>query len=215
VNEFAAQKIRLIMELRRQGIANTDVLSAIERIPREEFVPKTFRDRAYENIALPINSGQTISQPYIVAYMTQMLQPNPRHKVLEVGTGSGYQAAILSKLFRRVYSIERYRSLHLSALELFDRLKISNLTSKLGDGYKGWAEQAPFKHIIVTAAAADVPAALVDQLGDDGIMIIPVGPDQGDQTILRITKDHHGMVAEEELIPVRFVPLLQGLAVET
>ncbi len=197
------------------GITDTAVLSAIERVPREAFVPPTFRDRAYENIALPISSGQTISQPYIVAYMTQMLHPDPRAKVLEIGTGSGYQAAILSKLFRRVYSIERYRSLHLKALEIFEKLKISNITSKLGDGYKGWVEQAPFSHIIVTAAAEDVPAPLVDQLGDNGTMIIPVGPDQGDQTILRITKDHHGMIAEEELIPVRFVPLVQGLAVET
>ncbi len=215
MNEYATQKIRLIMELRRQGISNTSVLSAMERVPREEFIPPTFRDRAYENIALPITSGQTISQPYIVAYMTQMLKPDLRQKVLEVGTGSGYQAAVLSKLFRRVYSIERFRSLHINAVNLFDTLKISNITSKLGDGYKGWKEQAPFSHIIVTAAAADVPSALVDQLGDNGVMIIPVGPDQGDQIILRITKDHHGMVAEEELIPVRFVPLVQGLAVES
>lgn len=197
------------------GITNTDVLSAMERIPRDIFVPPTFRDRAYENIALPITSGQTISQPYIVAYMTQMLKPDPRAKVLEIGTGSGYQAAILSKLFRRTYSIERFRSLHIKAIEVFEKLKISNITTKLGDGHKGWEEQAPFSHIIVTAAAADVPAPLVDQLGDNGVLVIPVGPDQGDQTILRITKDHHGMVAEEEMIPVRFVPLVQGLAVET
>ncbi len=197
------------------GITNTDVLSAMERIPREVFVPSTFRDRAYENIALPINSGQTISQPYIVAYMTQLLNPDARAKVLEIGTGSGYQAAILSKLFRRTYSIERFRSLHTRAVEVFEKLKLSNITTKLGDGYKGWSEQAPFSHIIVTAAAADVPAPLVDQLGDNGVLVIPVGPDQGEQTILRISKDHHGMVAEEEMIPVRFVPLVQGLAVET
>lgn len=194
---------------------NRDVLNAIERVPREAFVPRPLRDHAYENAALPIKSDQTISQPYIVAYMTQMLEPNPRHKVLEVGTGSGYQAAILSKLFRRVYSIERYRTLHTEAMQLFEKLKIMNITTKLGDGYKGWPEQAPFKHIIVTAAASDVPAALVDQLDDNGIMIIPVGPDEGDQTILKVTKDHHGLVAEEELIPVRFVPLVQGLAVES
>lgn len=215
MNDNAAQKIRLIMELRRMGINNTDVLSAIERIPREDFVPATFKDRAYENIALPIASGQTISQPYIVAYMTQLLNPDSRAKVLEIGTGSGYQAAILSKLFRRVYSIERFRSLQIQAIEIFEKLKLTNITTKLGDGYKGWPEQAPFSHIIVTAAAADVPSALVDQLADNGVMIIPVGPDQADQSILRITKDHHGMVAEEELIPVRFVPLLQGLAVES
>ncbi|MBE7637676.1 protein-L-isoaspartate(D-aspartate) O-methyltransferase [Sneathiella sp. P13V-1] len=215
MNDYSAQKIKLIMELRRLGITDTEVLSALERVPREAFIPRPFREHAYENSALPINNGQTISQPYIVAYMTQMLEPNQRHKVLEVGTGSGYQAAVLSKLFRRVYSIERYRSLHLEAMQLFEKLKITNITSKLGDGYKGWEEQAPFKHIIVTAAAEDVPGALVDQLDDNGIMIIPVGPESGDQTILKITKDHHGMMAEEELIPVRFVPLLQGLAVES
>lgn len=215
MNENATQKIRLIMELRRQGINDTTVLSAIERVPREQFVPPTFRDRAYENIALPINSGQTISQPYIVAYMTQMLRPDPRRKVLEIGTGSGYQAAVLSKLCRRVYSIERHRSLHNVAVKLFDELKISNITTKLGDGHKGWAEQAPFDRIIVTAAASEVPGRLVDQLNEGGIMILPVGKDQGDQHILRVEKDAEGTVTETVLLPVRFVPLVQGLAVES
>jgi protein-L-isoaspartate(D-aspartate) O-methyltransferase len=215
VNNNAAQKIRLIMELRRQGISDTSVLSAIERVPREEFIPKTFRDRAYENIALPIPSGQTISQPFIVAYMTQMLKPDPRRKVLEIGTGSGYQAAVLSHLCRRVYSLERFRSLQVEAVRLFERLKLMNITTKLGDGYKGWVEQAPFDRIIVTAAATEIPALLVDQLNDGGIMILPVGPEPSSQQIVKLTKDATGKVMEEELLAVRFVPLVQGLAVET
>ncbi|MFT6558666.1 protein-L-isoaspartate(D-aspartate) O-methyltransferase [Sneathiella sp.] len=215
MNNNAAQKIRLIMELRRQGISDTSVLSAIERVPREEFIPKTFRDRAYENIALPIPSGQTISQPFIVAYMTQMLKPDPRRKVLEIGTGSGYQAAVLSHLCRRVYSLERFRSLQVEAVRLFERLKLMNITTKLGDGYKGWVEQAPFDRIIVTAAATEIPALLVDQLNDGGIMILPVGPEPSSQQIVKLTKDATGKVMEEELLAVRFVPLVQGLAVET
>ncbi|WP_181017931.1 protein-L-isoaspartate(D-aspartate) O-methyltransferase [Sneathiella aquimaris] len=203
------------MELRRQGISDTSVLSAIERVPREEFIPKTFRDRAYENIALPIPSGQTISQPFIVAYMTQMLKPDPRRKVLEIGTGSGYQAAVLSHLCRRVYSLERFRSLQVEAVRLFERLKLMNITTKLGDGYKGWVEQAPFDRIIVTAAATEIPALLVDQLNDGGIMILPVGPEPSSQQIVKLTKDATGKVLEEELLAVRFVPLVQGLAVET
>nr|WP_281355307.1 protein-L-isoaspartate(D-aspartate) O-methyltransferase [Sneathiella aquimaris] len=205
----------MIMELRRQGISDTSVLSAIERVPREEFIPKTFRDRAYENIALPIPSGQTISQPFIVAYMTQMLKPDPRRKVLEIGTGSGYQAAVLSHLCRRVYSLERFRSLQVEAVRLFERLKLMNITTKLGDGYKGWVEQAPFDRIIVTAAATEIPALLVDQLNDGGIMILPVGPEPSSQQIVKLTKDATGKVLEEELLAVRFVPLVQGLAVET
>ncbi|MEX1035565.1 MAG: protein-L-isoaspartate(D-aspartate) O-methyltransferase [Sneathiella sp.] len=207
-----AQKIRLIMELRRQGISNTDVLSAVERVPRDAFVPKTFRDRAYENIALPIASGQTISQPYVVAYMTQLLKLDKRRKVLEIGTGSGYQAAILARLSRRVYSIERYRNLLETAEAGFEELKITNITTRFGDGYKGWPEQAPFDRIIVTAAAEEVPEALLDQLGDDGIMILPVGKDSADQHILRVTKDVDGNVSEEVLLPVRFVPMVQGVA---
>ncbi len=207
-----AQKIRLIMELRRQGISNTDVLSAVERVSRDAFVPKTFRDRAYENIALPISSGQTISQPYVVAYMTQLLKLDKRRKVLEIGTGSGYQAAILARLCRRVYSIERYRNLLETAEAVFEDLKITNITTRYGDGYKGWPEQAPFDRIIVTAAAEEVPEALLDQLGNDGIMILPVGKDSADQHILRVTKDEEGNVSEEILLPVRFVPMVQGVA---
>ncbi|TNE37060.1 MAG: protein-L-isoaspartate(D-aspartate) O-methyltransferase [Alphaproteobacteria bacterium] len=214
IDDNPAQKIRLIMELRRQGISSTDVLSAIERVARDVFVPKTFRDRAYENIALPIASGQTISQPYIVAYMTQMLDLDKRRKVLEIGTGSGYQTAILARLCRRVYSVERYRNLLSAAEEAFKALKITNITARVGDGHKGWPEQAPFDRIIVTAAAEKIPPALLDQLADGGIMILPVGRDTTDQNILRVTKDMEGNVSEEVLLPVRFVPMVQGVAEE-
>nr|WP_277346473.1 protein-L-isoaspartate(D-aspartate) O-methyltransferase [Sneathiella chungangensis] len=202
----------MIMELRRQGISNTEVLSAIERVPRDAFIPPTFRDRAYENIALPIASGQTISQPYVVAYMTQLLKLDKRRKVLEIGTGSGYQTAILARLCRRVYSIERFRNLLDQAEEIFRELKIPNITTKLGDGYKGWPEQAPFDRIIVTAAAEEVPETLLDQLGNDGIMVLPVGRDSTNQHILRLTRDADGKVTEESLLPVRFVPMVQGVA---
>lgn len=215
MNDNPALKIRLIMELRRQGISNTEVLSAIERVPREVFVPATFRDRAYENIALPIASGQTISQPYIVAYMTQQLDLDKRRKVLEIGTGSGYQTAVLARLCRRVYTVERYRNLLHGSEELFKELKITNITSKVGDGHNGWPEQAPFDRILVTAAAEEVPEKLLAQLGNDGIMILPVGKDSADQHILKISKDDKGTVSEEVMLPVRFVPMVQGVAEES
>lgn len=209
-----AQKIRLLMELRRQGIADTRVLGALERIPRNLFVPMSFKDQAYENIALPIKQGQTISQPYVVAFMTQALKVGERMKVLEIGTGSGYQAAVLAKLCRRVYTIERYRSLMREAEERFAALKISNITGRVGDGAKGWAEQAPFDRIIVTAAAAAVPAALKAQLAPEGILVIPVGEDASGQRILRISRTAEDFT-EESLLAVRFVPLVKGIADES
>jgi protein-L-isoaspartate(D-aspartate) O-methyltransferase len=215
VNDNPAPKIRLIMELRRQGISNTDVLSAIERVPREVFVPATFRDRAYENIALPIASGQTISQPYIVAYMTQILELDKRRKILEIGTGSGYQTAILARLCRRVYTIERHRNLLQGSEELFKELKITNITSKIGDGHRGWQEQEPFDRILVTAAAEEIPQNLLDQLGNDGIMILPVGKEPADQHIVKVFRNEVGEVSEEVMLPVRFVPMVQGVAEES
>ena len=169
------RKIRLIMELRQSGITDTEVLSALERIPREDFVLSNFSDQAYENTALPIDQGQTISQPYVVAFMTLALELGPRMRVLEIGTGSGYQAAVLSKLCRRVYTIERYRSLLRQAETRFGKLGLHNIVTKLGDGHLGWPEQAPFERIIVTAAAAAVPEALKAQLAVGGIMAIPIG----------------------------------------
>ena len=200
------------MKLRKSGITDTGVLGAIERVPREVFIPTYFHDQAYEDIALPIGRGQTISQPLVVAAMTQELKVNDRHKVLEIGTGSGYQAAILSKLCRRVYSIESHRPLLEGAEARFNELRVRNITCKAADGMKGWIEQAPFDRIIVTAAAGDEPPpALLDQLNIGGIMIIPMGRDKASQFIYRITRDEQGYHCER-LMPVRFVPLLPRVA---
>lgn len=208
-----ARILRLVMKLREQGISDTDVLSALERVPRDAFVLDSFADRAYDNNALPIDQGQTISQPYIVAYMTAALRLNDRLKVLEIGTGSGYQTAILSKLCRRVYSIERYPSLLAQAEARFVDLGIHNVTARVGDGHKGWPEQAPFSRIIVTAAADDMPQLLIDQLDIGGILVTPIGEGRNNQQLVRITKSEDGVLSED-LIPVRFVPLVEGVANE-
>jgi protein-L-isoaspartate(D-aspartate) O-methyltransferase len=207
---LAARKIRLIMTLRRGGITDTNVMAAIERIPREDFVPDAFHDQAYEDKALPIGQGQTISQPQIVALMTQALELTSRHKILEVGTGSGYQAAVLSRLVRRVYTVERHAPLLREAEARFAALRISNITSIAGDGMKGWPAQAPFDRIIVTAAAAALPEILLDQLAVEGIMVLPLGPERGDQELIKIRRDEGGLKTEK-LCDVRFVPLLPGL----
>ena len=202
--------IRLIMELRREGITDTRVLSAIERVPRERFVPPTFEDRAYNNSALPIEDGQTISQPYVVAFMTEALDVGDRMKVLEIGTGSGYQTAVLAKLCRRIYTIERYQSLLRRAEARFKDLGHANITTRYGDGSKGWPEQAPFDRIIVTAAAVDVPPILVEQLTIDGLMVLPIGESGWTQQLVRVTRRVEGFDAEE-LLSVRFVPLVEGV----
>ena len=200
-------KIQLIMELRSQGITDAGVLSAIERVPRETFVPGGFRHRANDNDALPIGHGQTISQPAVVAYMTSELELEKRMKVLEIGTGSGYQTAVLSRLCRRVYTVERYRALLRGAEKRFQELRLPNVTTKWDDGSRGWPEVAPFERIIVTAAAVDVPPVLLDQLAPGGIMIVPVGGDGEDQQLLKCRK-RGADVDYETLWPVRFVPLL-------
>ncbi len=212
----APRKIRLIMKLRKAGITDTAVLGAIERVPREAFIPEMFQDQAYEDMALPIGRGQTISQPLVVAMMTQELKIEPRMKVLEIGTGSGYQAAILSRLCRRVYSIERHKPLLEVAERLLSKtLRIHNLTVKAGDGMKGWIEQAPFDRIIVTAAArSEPPQALLDQMAIGGIMIIPMGPDKASQYLYRIIRHEDGYSCER-LMSVRFVPLLPHIAKNT
>ena len=210
---LAARKIRLIMALRRGGITNTAVLAAMERIPREDFLPEAFQDQAYEDRALPIGQGQTISQPQIVALMTQALEVNARHKVLEIGTGSGYQTAVLSRLARRVYTIERHRPLLQEAEQRFAALRLHNITAIAGDGMKGWPAQAPFDRIIVTAAAAEPPEALLAQLGINGIMVLPIGPERGDQELVKIRRTETGFETEK-LCDVRFVPLLPGVPKE-
>ena len=206
-----ARKIRLVMELRRQGVTDKAVLSAIERVPRELFVPATFHDQAYENTALPIGHGQTISQPAVVAYMTQALELGPRMKVLEVGTGCGYQAAVLARLCRRVYTVERHRELRREAEARFAELRIRNITSRWGDGTKGWNEQAPFDRIIVTAGAPQVPDTLFEQVAPDGVLIAPVGRNAQEQALVRYRRTAEGWQSET-LWPVRFVPLVEGAA---
>jgi len=208
---LAARKIRLIMQLRQAGIAETAVLSAIERIPRESFVPAAFQDQAYENRSLPIGQGQTLSAPEVVARMTQALGVDTRRKVLEVGTGSGYQTAVLSRLFRRVYTIERYRDLSQAAASRLAELRLHNITMHVGDGWQGWPAQAPFPRIIVTAAAPELPGTLVDQLDTEGVMVAPIGAPGQSQELLRLERDADGAVRETPLGPVRFVPLVAGL----
>ena len=204
------RKIQLIMDLRGRGISDQKVLTALELVPRDRFVSSPFLNQAYQDRALPIECGQTISQPYVVAFMTQALRVTDRHKVLEIGTGSGYQAAVLAHLCRRVYTVERYRTLMEEAEARFLALNLTNVTTRIGDGTKGWPEQAPFDRIIVTAAAEAVPDALIAQLGMDGLMVIPVGPDPEHQEIVRLTRTPEG-VQKEALLPARFVPLVAGL----
>ena len=201
---------RLIEELRAEGITDERVLKAIAQVPREKFVPPTFRDRAYENVALPIGHGQTISQPYIVALMTQALDVTNRHMVLEIGTGSGYQAAVLARLARRVFTVERHRALACATELLFKELRINNVTVRFGDGTKAWPEQPSFDRIIVTAAAATLPDVLLESLGEGGILVAPIGEDKRDQRLMRLQRTTEGWHSEE-LCPVRFVPLVAGL----
>jgi protein-L-isoaspartate(D-aspartate) O-methyltransferase len=206
-----ARKIRLLMHLRKSGVGDTDVLSAIERVPREAFLPPAFHDQAYEDMALPIGLGQTISQPLVVALMTQALKVGDRMKVLEIGTGSGYQTAVLARLARRVYTIERHRPLLAEAERRLEQLRVRNVTAKHGDGTRGWPEQAPFDRIIVTAAAAgDPPTDLTDQLAVGGLMVVPVAVDRREQRVVRLTRTEAGL-QREDLWPVRFVPLVPDL----
>lgn len=208
--KLADKKILLLQELRDDGIEDENLLAVLGDIPREDFIPKALRSQAYQNAALPINSGQTISQPYIVAYMTQVLGVTKKHKVLEVGTGSGYQAVVLAKLCRRLFTIERHLPLLTAAEEIFKHLHIFNITTLFGNGMKGWPEQAPFDRIMVTAASEEIPSKLLEQIKDGGIMVIPIGG-QGDmQYIIRITR-HGDDFKQETLLPVKFVPLLSGI----
>lgn len=206
-----ASKIRLIMHLRNMGIRDTETLSAIEKIPREIFIPKALHDKAYEDTALPIGLGQTISQPFIVAYMTEALELDKSCKVLEIGTGSGYQTAILSQLCRRVYTIERHKPLLERAEEMFNQLRMGNITAIAADGMKGWPEksQHPFDRIICTAAAAlKPPDAFLTQLKDGGILVMPMGSIEGGQRLMRYKKEQGDVFSVKELLTVRFVPLL-------
>lgn len=206
----AEELAKLVLELRSAGVTDPRILGAIERVPRALFVPPLFRDRAYENVALPIGHGQTISQPLVVARMTEALELTERHIVLEIGTGSGYQAAVLARLARRVFTVERHRAMLKTAEERFRQLRLHNITVRFGDGTKGWPEQPSFDRIIVTAAAASLPDALLQSLAEDGVLVAPVGESKRDQALLRIRR-HNGDFTAEELGAVRFVPLVAGL----
>ena len=203
------RKIRLTLELREAGISNSKVLSAIEKIPRKIFIPDNFRNQAYENIPLPIGEDQTISQPYIVALMTQSLELNNKHKVLELGTGSGYQSSILSLLTRRVYTIERIKSLLVGAENIFKKLKLTNIVTKHGDGNSGWPEQNPFDRIIFTAATEDITEKFFDCLKDKGVIVAPII--RGSKQILKKFIKTNNKIETEKLSDVLFVPNLTGM----
>lgn len=205
--------MKFVLDLRRHGIMDAAVLRAMEEVPRDKFVMPAQARWAYSDRAMPIPCGQTISQPYVVAYMTEQLELQPQHHVLEVGTGSGYQAAILSRLAAKVTSIERYRTLADAARTRLKALRYDNVDIIVGDGMTGVPDRAPFDRIIVTAAAAAVPQALVDQLAVGGIMVLPLGPQEEHQTLVKLVRTKDG-IEQTELIGVRFVPLLPGQAQE-
>lgn len=203
--------MRLIVTLRSRGVTDSRVLTAMERTDRGEYVSDTFRARAYEDVPLPIASGQTISQPTVVGFMTQALNVQPRDKVLEVGTGTGYQAAILSQLARRVYSVERHRVLARIATATHNRLGLTNITVISGDGSHGLPDQAPFDRILVTAAAEDPPGPLLAQLREGGSMVVPVGVSDHMQQLVIVRRTATGYDYEDLNMPVRFVPLVEGV----
>jgi protein-L-isoaspartate(D-aspartate) O-methyltransferase len=205
--------MQFLLNLRRRGIGDAAVLRALDEVPREHFVQERFADAAYADQALPIACGQTISQPYVVAYMTEQLAVGPDHRVLEVGTGSGYQAAVLSRLAHEVITVERYRTLGEAARERLATLGYLNVEVVLGDGLAGLPERAPFDRIIVTAAAETIPDVLVEQLAEGGVMVLPLGPHGATQRLIKLTKTAEGL-AREDLLGVRFVPLLPGQARE-
>ena len=210
---LAARKIRLILMLRQAGVTDTDVLSAMELVPRDLFVPEVFRDKAYENLALPIGCGQTISQPTVVGVMTQALNVEPRCRLLEIGTGSGYHTAVLARLCRRVYTIEQHQALLGEAQARLEALGLLNVTARHGDGTGGWPLVAPVDRIVVCAGTPEVPAALADQLVEGGILVVPVGSGQADQRLVRVTRGEKGF-STEKLARAYFVPMQSGDAAE-
>ena len=205
------EKMQFLYAIRRRGITDTRILNAMEKVDRKDFLTGIFEKKAYEDIPLPIACGQTISQPSILAQMTQNLEVTPRCKVLEIGTGSGYQATILSYLARRVYTVERHQHLLDQAQKVFDKLNLTNITAMKSDGSRGLPAQAPFDRILLTAAAEDPPQPLLEQLKPDGIMVLPVGQTDSVQTMIKIKKTDQGLIYHE-MGEVRFVPLIEGVA---
>jgi protein-L-isoaspartate(D-aspartate) O-methyltransferase len=207
----AERTMQFLYAIRSAGVTDPRVLTAMERVDRALFITGLFGPRAYDDMPLPIAHGQTISQPSVVGLMTQALAVSPRDKVLEVGTGSGYQAAILAQLARRVYTVDRHRSLVAGARAIFDRLGLHNITAITADGSRGLPDQAPFDRILVTAAAEDPPGPLLAQLRVGGIMVLPVGQSDAVQSLIRVTRTAEKAYDYDELRPVRFVPLVGGL----
>ena len=210
MTDDAERKMQFLYALRSKGVTDTRTLEAMEKVDRGPFVRGIFAERAYEDMPLPIACGQTISQPSVVGLMTQALNVQPRDKVLEVGTGSGYQAAILAQLARRVYTVDRHRRLVVEARKVFDGMNLVNITAFTADGSHGLPDQAPFDRIIVTAAAEDPPGTLLAQLRIGGIMVVPVGQSDTVQSLIKVTRTDDGF-DYDELRPVRFVPLLEGI----
>ena len=210
MNETAERQMQFLFALRQRGVTDKRVLEAMEKVDRGAFVKGTFSERAYEDMPLPIACGQTISQPSVVGLMTQALDVQPRDKVLEIGPGSGYQAAVLSHLARRVYTLDRHKRLVTEAQKVFDDLGLTNITTLPADGSRGYPEQAPFDRILVTAAAEDPPGPLLAELKMGGIMVVPVGQSDAVQHLIKVTRTETGY-DYEELRPVRFVPLIEGM----
>jgi len=211
--EDAVQRARrdaMAALMAREGVRDSATLAAMRAVPRHEFVPADVRDLAYDDTPLPIGYEQTISQPYVVAFMTEQVRPRPGLKVLEVGTGSGYQAAVLAEAGCEVYTIEIVEPLATRAAAVLARLRYDRVHVRHGDGYPGWPEQAPFDAVIVTAAAPEIPPALLAQLAPGGRLIMPVGPREGAQWLVLVEKDATGRLGRRTLIPVRFVPLIEG-----
>lgn len=208
--DYASRRARMVSEqLQARDIDDSLVLNAMRRVPRHEFIPDDYKAYAYHDRALPIGEGQTISQPYIVAYMTQILGVQPEEKILEIGTGSGYQAAVLSELGKKVFTIEIVEPLGRAAQERLSRLGYENVAVRIGDGYNGWPEAAPFDAIMVTAGAEELPEPLMEQLADGGRMVIPIGPHGGVRQLTLITREK-GSFRSEKLMPVRFVPFIRS-----
>ena len=206
VDKYEPARIRMVKtQIMDRGLSNTAVLEAMKKVPRHLFIPKEYESEAYNDYPLPIGYGQTISQPYIVAYMTDIVKPTSRKKALEIGTGSGYQAAILAEIVEKVYTIEIVPELAKEASERLKKYGYKNVECKFGDGYKGWSEHAPFDIIIVTAAAENIPQPLIDQLAENGRLVIPVGSPSAVQELILVTK-RNGKPEQKRLTFVRFVP---------
>lgn len=203
-------EVALTSQLTGKATLDPRVMSAMARVPRDAFVPQALRHAAYDDRPLPIGHGQTISQPYMVALMTDLVEPEPGHRILEIGTGSGYQTAVLSLLCDQVYSIDRVAALSSAAIRRLEALGYINIASRVGNGYRGWPDEAPFDGIVVTAAAATVPGDLVDQLSLKGKMAIPVGEAHGSQDLVLIEKDENGRVHQHGILPVAFVPMIDS-----